>query len=139
MGDRTDEIVAPDMIPTRWSQSNTGTVVQPQPRSGLLFLRYFQPLPAPDPLHAILTHLPPRSSPQRRDSPVAVATILGGQSDDRFRQPSFLAPGHPFIALSSASLPQQPASMPFRQPVRLLRMLHRTTSPLGAYKFPCAT
>src|SRR5262245_31703530 len=127
MGDRTDEVVAPDMIRADGPQSNTGTVVQPQPRSRSLFLRYFQPLPAPDPLHAILTDLPSLTLQQRRDSPVTVAAILGGQSDDRFRQRPFLAPGQPFIAWCPASLPQQPASMPFRQPVRFLRMLHRTT------------
>src|SRR6266511_2933239 len=109
MGDRTDEMVAPDMIRTRLPQSNTGTVVQPQPRSESLFLRYFQPFPAPDPLHAILTNPPSRSSQQGRDSPVAVAAICG-QSEDRFRQRPFVAPGHPFITLCPASLPQQPAS-----------------------------
>src|SRR5215510_6944372 len=139
MRNRTDEIVAPDMIQAHWPQSNTGTIVQPQPRSGSLFLRYFQPLPSPDPLHAILAHPPSRTSQQPGDPPVAVAAILRGQGNDRLGQRTFLAPGHPCIALCPASLPQQPASMPFRQPIRFLRLLHRTTSPLGAYQFPCAT
>ena len=39
----------------------------------------------------------------------------------------------------SSPLPQQPAGVPLTHPVLVLGTLHRTTPPLRAYKFPCAT
>ena len=58
VGLRLDEVITPDMIAMLWSQTDAGSVVQPEPAARLLLLRYFQPLTAPDPLDAITPDLP---------------------------------------------------------------------------------
>src|ERR1035437_5763887 len=41
-------------------EPHTRPIVQPQSPSWPLFLRHFQPLPPPDPLHSIRSHVPAR-------------------------------------------------------------------------------
>ena len=53
-----DEVVAPDMIGSLRTKPDTGTVIEPQPSSRPLFLRNFQPLTPPDPLHSVPACLP---------------------------------------------------------------------------------
>ena len=53
-----DEVVAPDRISSLWTKPDTGTVIEPQPSSRPLFLRNFQPLTPPDPLHPVPACLP---------------------------------------------------------------------------------
>jgi hypothetical protein len=36
------------MIATLWPQPDAGSIVEPEPASGSLFLGYFEPLTAPD-------------------------------------------------------------------------------------------
>jgi hypothetical protein len=48
-----------------------------------LFLRYFQPLPPPDPLHAIFADEPTSLSQQCSDPAIAEATVLARQGDCR--------------------------------------------------------
>ena len=47
-----------DMILVLGAQSDAGAIVEPQPCSLGLFLRYFQPLAPPDPLHPLVVHEP---------------------------------------------------------------------------------
>ncbi len=114
-------------------------IVQPQPPAGPLFLRHFQPLTTPDALHPIPAHLPASTLQQRRNSPVAVATVFTGQRNDRFGQFLFVDPLDRGIALCPSPLPQQPAGMSLTDFVLFARTLHRTTPPLRAQKFPEAT
>ena len=75
----TDEVVAPNMIRPFWTQSDAVSIVVPQPPSGSLFLRHFQPLPPPAPLHSVPAHRPSCDLQQRRDLFVPVAPVLTGQ------------------------------------------------------------
>ena len=47
------------MIAPFWPQTDARSIVEPEPTSRPLFLRYFEPLTAPDPLHAIAADIPP--------------------------------------------------------------------------------
>ena len=76
---------------------------------------------------------------QRCNSPVSVATILTGQGNDRFGQRLFVDPLDRGLALCPSPLPQQPAGMPLAHCVLFACVLHRTTPPLRAQKFPEAT
>ena len=127
------------MIGSLRPQPKARPVVQPQPPSGPLFLWYFQPLASPDALHPILTHLPASTLQQRCNPPVAIAPIFTGQRNHRFGQRIFVDPLDRGVALCPSPLPQQPTGMPLTYFVLLSRMLHRTTSPLRAQKFPEAT
>ena len=139
MRHRAHEVVAPNVIRPLRSQSHAGTIVQPQPPARPLFLRHLQPLATPDALYPISAHLPTSTLQQRRDSPVSVATVFTGQGNDRFRQRLFVDLLDRGIALCPAPLPQQPAGMALTYFVLLARLLHRTTPPLRAQKFPEAT
>jgi hypothetical protein len=59
VGLRLHEVVGPDMIAPFRPQPDAGSIVEPEPASRPLFLGYFEPLTAPDPLHAIAAHVPP--------------------------------------------------------------------------------
>ena len=58
-----------------------------QSRPRLVFPGYFEPLTAPDPLHAITANLPAGFRQKRGDPPVAIAPILRGKSNDLGRWP----------------------------------------------------
>src|SRR5271157_5004024 len=139
MGHRAHEVVAPNVIRMLRSQSHARPVVQPQSPAGPLFLRYLQPFATPDALYPIFAHLPAITLQQRRNSPISVATVFTGQGNDCFSQRLFVDPRDRGIALCPSPLPQQPAGMSLAHFVLFARMLHRTTPPLRAQKFPEAT
>jgi hypothetical protein len=139
MRHRTHEVVAPNVIRTLRPQPHAGTIVQPQPSAGPLLLRYLPPLATPDALHSIFAYLPAIALQQRRNSPVSVATVFTSLGNDRFRQRIFVNPRDRGVALCPSPLPQQPAGMPLAYFILFARMLHRTTPPLRAQKFPEAT
>jgi hypothetical protein len=139
MRHRAHEVVAPNVIRPLWPQPHARSIVQPQPRSRPLFLRHFEPFTTPDALHPIFAYVPASTLQQRRNSPVAVATVFTGQCNDRFGQRFFVDPRDRGIALCPSPLPQQPAGMSLAYFVFFARMLYRTTPPLRAQKFPEAT
>jgi hypothetical protein len=51
-----DEVVRPDMVGPTGAKPDAGAVVQPQPAALGLLLGDLQPLPPPDPLHALGIH-----------------------------------------------------------------------------------
>src|SRR5262250_2879940 len=122
-----------------WPQPHATAVIQPYPASRPLLLRYFEPLTTPDSLHPVLAYLPTRFPQQRRDPPIAIASVRARQLQDGSRQLIFLLALHHPVALRSSPLPQQPARTPLRQPMLLPGVLYRATSPFRAQKFPEAT
>ena len=129
---RTHEIVAPHVVRSLRPQPHARPVIQPQPSPRPLFSGHFQPFPAPDALHPILAYLPPCHPQQRRDSPVAVAAVLTGQGNDRSGQRIFVHSLDRQVALCSAPLLHQSASMPLGEFILLPRMLDRRATPLRA-------
>jgi hypothetical protein len=109
---RSHEIVTPHMIGTLAPEPQKRSVVQPQASLGPLFLWHFQAFPPPDPLRSNRSHFPARFVQLQGDSPIAVASILAGQRNDRLRQPILVRTPDPFVALCPSPVPQQPAGMP---------------------------
>ena len=128
------------MIAMLRSQSNAGTVVEPQPPSRLLPFGYFGPSTAPDPLDAITANLPAGFGKKRPDPTIAIASITRSQRDNRARQRIFISPDDGGVSLRPAWLADDPAGMTFRETVLLPNaLLDCLAAPLGAYKFPKAT
>src|SRR6185295_16753333 len=71
-----DEVVGPHMVGVLRSQTDAGSVVEPQTPAFGLPGRYLQPLTPPDALDALLVHRPARPAKQRRDPAVSVTAIL---------------------------------------------------------------
>src|SRR5271154_4895348 len=90
MGSRTHEVVAPHVARMRRSEPHTRSIVEPQPPSWLLPLRYLQPFTTPDAFDTVLAHLPAGPHQQRRDPAIPVTSILAGQSDDGLSQTIFV-------------------------------------------------
>jgi hypothetical protein len=134
-----DKVVAPDMIAMLWPEPDTGSVIEPEPASRFVFPRYFQPLTAPDPLHAITANLPTRLDQKRGDPAIAITPIPGSQSDDRAGQCILVSSGNGRVALRAAGLVDDPAGVAFGEPILLLDPLDCPPAPFGAYKFPDAT
>ena len=129
---RAHEIATPRMVRSLRPQPKARSIVQPQPASRPLFLRHFQSVAPPDPLHAILAHMPTAIPQQSGDPPVALAPVLAGQRHDLARQRIFVRSVHSLVALCPSPLPQQPAGMPLRYLVALACMPDRATPPLRA-------
>ena len=70
------------MVGTLGPEANARAVVQPKPAALGLLVGNLQPLPSPDPLHALGVHRPAGLAQQGRDPPIAVAAIGLGQLDD---------------------------------------------------------
>jgi hypothetical protein len=83
-------------------------------------------------LHPILSHIPARALQQHRDPTIAITAILAGQLKDRSCQRVFIVALCSDVSLRPSPLPQQPAGMPFRQPMLLAFMFYRATAPFGA-------
>ena len=72
---------------------------------------------------------------QRHDPAIPITAVLAGKLDDRLRECIFVCLPYRTIALLTARLVSQPASLPLRYPM-LLCMICCDMSALGAYKFP---
>ena len=76
------EVEAPDVVTVKRTQPFARAVVQPEAAAGSLSAGDLQPLATPDTLNPVLAHLPARCPQQRGDAAVAIAPVLGRQSDD---------------------------------------------------------
>ena len=112
---------------------------QPQPATRPLPLRYFQPLPTPDSLDAIVTDQPAGRPESRRDASIPIPAILARQRDNRLRQRPFVVAMRGAVALRAAPLTEQSTRLPLRQSMALLRGRHRLATSVGAQECPWAT
>ena len=77
------KVVAPDMVLMFGPKANTGAVVEPEPPPLGLLLGHLESLLSPDPFNTLVVHPPALVViEKRRNSPVAVPAVLGGQLDD---------------------------------------------------------
>ena len=120
MGLRLNEVVAPDMVAMLRSQSDAGSVVEPEPAAWPLLPGYFQPLTAPDPLNAITSDLPAGVGKQGCDPAIAISSILGCQGDNRSCQRILVSSNDAGVSLCSAVLAEDPAGLAFREPKLLI-------------------
>src|SRR5271156_2940021 len=127
-----DEVITPHMIAMRRPEPHARSIVEPQPATRLLLLRYLQPLATPDPLDSILAHLPACRNQQRRNAPIAITAILAGQNNDGLRESIFVFAPCRSITLRAAWLLYHPTRPALAHPVLLMSMIHRTAPSLGA-------
>ena len=113
MGLGFDKVVAPDVIALPGPKPDARAVVQPKPASWPMFSGYFEPLTAPDPLHAITTDPPASLDQQCGDPAIAIASVLRSQSDNRSRQRILIRSDDCRVSLRSAWLANNPASLAF--------------------------
>jgi len=104
-----DEIIGPHMVGVFRSQSDAGTVVQPQPTALWLLVRHFQPLPPPDALDPFDVHNPASLMQHRGDAAIAIAAILEGKRRDVGGQRRFVIRGLCDLALCGTMLTKNPA------------------------------
>jgi hypothetical protein len=84
------EVIAPNMVPANRSEPNACCIVQPQPATFLLLLRYFQALLAPDPLHSLVIYPPALRAQQCRNPAIPVSAVLRGQLTNPYCQRLFI-------------------------------------------------
>ena len=90
LGPILHEVIGPDLVRPFRPQPHARAVVEPQTAPFRLLLRHFQPLPPPDPPHALDVHPPALVDQQPADPSIAVASVLLGQTLDGGRQPGIV-------------------------------------------------
>src|SRR5690606_3480361 len=119
-------------------QPEARPVVQPEPSPLWLLLRHLQPLLAPDPLHPLAVHVPPRITQQRRHTAVAVATVLLRQSDDVLGERLLVISPARHLALRRSVLPEHAADPPLGHRHHASDVIDAAPPTRGAQKFPRA-
>ncbi len=132
MGPGTDKVARPDMIAMLRTQPNTRSIIEPQSPSWLLLLWNLQPFATPDTLNSILAYWPAGALQQRRDPAIAIATILAGQLNNGPGQLIFIFTMYRNQPLRASGLIDQSARTSLTDSMRLLRIMHRASSPLRA-------
>ncbi len=75
---RRHEIVAPYMVLILWPESDARTIIQPQPPSFRLLLRYLQTFSPPNPLYPLMVYLPSLIIQKTGNPPIPVPSVRGG-------------------------------------------------------------
>ena len=104
---------------------------EPHAAAWLLPLRHLQPFASPDPLHAILAHVPPHLLQLDRDTSISIPALLAGQCNDGPGQRVLVIPLRRLVALHAAWLMNQLARMTLARPA-LHGMRHSGSQPLRA-------
>jgi len=101
-----NEIVAPYVVLVRRTQTNAGSVVEPQSSFLRLFLRHPEAFSTPESLDPFMVHSPAFPTKQRGDPSVSVSTVLRRQIRQtpdqsrlavrRLRRPSLRRPRLPY-------------------------------------------
>src|SRR5262249_16093602 len=82
-----DEVVGPHVIAMLGLQADARAVRQPQTSTFRLLVRDLETFTPPDPLNPLIVHQPAGVPQQRRDLPIAIASVMTGKLDDVGRQP----------------------------------------------------
>ena len=69
------------MVDVLWPQTNTRSVIEPQPASLRLFHGNLQPLTAPQAFDPLIIEIPSGISQHRGDPPITVPPVLPSQFD----------------------------------------------------------
>jgi len=120
------------MVAMRGPQTDTGTVIEPQPTTLGLNLGNLQPLLTPYALHPLVVYPPTIPSQQGRYPPVSVTTIPGGQGDNRCPEGLLIIPALTNPSLGGSGLTDHPAGTPLRYPQIILQVLNASAAPGGA-------
>lgn len=75
------------MVWAFWPEPDARPIIQPEPTLLRLLLWDFQPFTPPDPLDALVVHMPAAVVQHPGDHAIAIAPKLAGQLDDVIGQP----------------------------------------------------
>ena len=127
-----NKVVRPDVVGVLRPKTDAGSVIEPKTSTFGVFGRYFKPLTPPDPGYPLSVHPPARVSQHRRDTTIAIATVLDSQSRDISGQGRLIIRSGWLLALCGAMLAKNSASKPLRDAMLGNQMLHTGTATCGA-------
>lgn len=127
-----NKVVRPDVVGVLGPKTDAGSVIEPKTSTFGVFGRYFKPLTPPDPGYPLSVHPPARVSQHRRDTTIAIATVLDSQSRDISGQGRLIIRSGWLLALRGAMLAKNSASKPLRDAMPGNHVLHTGTATCGA-------
>lgn len=127
-----NKVVRPDVVGVLRPKTDAGSVIEPKTSTFGVFGRYFKPLTPPDPGYPLSVHPPARVSQHRRDTTIAIATVLDSQSRDISDQGRLIIRSGWLLALRGAMLAKNSASKPLRDAMPGNHVLHTGTATCGA-------
>ena len=127
-----NKVVRPDVVGVLRPKTDAGSVIEPKTSAFGLFGRHFKPLTSPDPGYPLSVHPPARVSQHRRDTTIAIATVLDSQSRDISGQGRLIIRSGWLLALRGAMLAKNSASKPLRDAMPGNHVLHTGTATCGA-------
>ena len=127
-----NKVVRPDVVGVLRPKTDAGSVIEPKTSTFGVFGRYFKPLTPPDPGYPLSVHPPARVSQHRRDTTIAIATVLDSQSLDISDQGRLIIRSGWLLALRGAMLAKNSASKPLRDAMPGNHVLHTGTATCGA-------
>lgn len=127
-----NKVVRPDVVGVLRPKTDAGSVIEPKTSTFGVFGRYFKPLTPPDPGYPLSVHPPARVSQHRRDTTIAIATVLDSQSRDISGQRRLIIGSDWLLTLRGAMLAKNSASKPLRDAMPGNHVLHTGTATCGA-------
>jgi len=127
-----NKVVRPDVVGVLGPKTDAGSVIEPKTSSFGVFGRHFKPLTSPDPGYPLSVHPPACVSQHRRDTTIAIATVLDSQSRDISGQGRLIIRSGWLLALRGAMLAKNSASKPLRDAMPGNHVLHTGTATCGA-------
>ena len=76
------EVIGPDVVAVRRPLTHARSVREPEPPAFGLFLRHFETFTAPEPRYPLVIDAPAFTPEQRRDAPIAVASVGTRQGNE---------------------------------------------------------
>ena len=132
MGSILNKVVRPDVVGVLGPKTDAGSVIEPKTSTFGVFGRHFKPLTSPDPGYPLSVHPPACVSQHRRDTTIAIATVLDSQSRDISGQRRLIIGSDWLLALRGAMLAKNSASKPLRDAMPGNHVLHTGTATCGA-------
>ena len=126
------------MVRALRTEPDAGSVIQPQAPSLLLFRWDLKPFALPDPVDALVVHVPTRGAQKGGDDRVSVAPVLTSQDDDVLGQLLFVGSALRNLALRGSVLTENAAGPALRYAQALPHLFNALSTTRRAQKFPLA-
>lgn len=127
-----NKVVRPDVVGVLRPKTDAGSVIEPKTSTFGVFGRHFKPLTPPDPGYPLSVHPPACVSQHRRDTTIAIATVLDSQSRDISGQGRLIIRSGWLLTLRGAMLAENSASKALRDAMPGNDMLHARAATCGA-------